>query len=73
MIIHNNTKFGKNWLSVSGDTERTQSDTRTKLQTDKVISMGERGYLKKKNQKEPRHMLPSLLSVTETKRIYTSS
>ena len=29
MIIHHLTKFGKKWLSGSGDTEQTQSDTLT--------------------------------------------
>ena len=31
MIIHYHTKFGKKWLSSSGDTEQTQSDTLTFL------------------------------------------
>ena len=34
IIIHLHTKFGKKWLSGSGDTERTRSDSRTGLQTD---------------------------------------
>ena len=35
VIMHHHNKFGKKWLSVSGDTERTWSDTRTELQRDR--------------------------------------
>ena len=36
MIIHHHTKFGlKIWLSGSGNIERTRSDTRAELQTDR--------------------------------------
>ena len=37
VTIHHHIKFGKKWLSSSGDTERTRSDTWTGLQKDKVI------------------------------------
>ena len=40
MIIRHHNKFGlKKWLSGSGDTERTRSETRSELRTDKVIAI----------------------------------
>ena len=36
MIIHHYTQFGTKLLSSSGDTEQTQSDTQTELQTDRL-------------------------------------
>ena len=49
MIIHHLTKFGKKWLSGSGDIKRNRSDTQTELQMDKRMDGQSDSNIKKNN------------------------
>ena len=58
--MYHHTKFGKKWLSGSGDIEQTQSDTLTELQMDRWMDRQTKKVIpiacKKKKKKKANEM-----------------